>query len=82
MGNCGCEKSGLTACEFIGVIVSIIAGIAVAILFSLGLIPITLNLITIALIMSVVAIFILLGSLYTANVVKGYNGFYKCICKF
>ena len=82
MENCGCKKSGLTTCEFIGVILSLIAGVEVGILFSFGLIPITLNFITIAIIMSVIALAILLGSLFTANIIKGNNAFYKCTCRF
>jgi len=64
MENCGCKKSNLTACEFIGVILSLVAGVAVGILFAFGLIPIALNLITIALVFSVVVIAILIFSLF------------------
>ncbi|MBR2744242.1 MAG: hypothetical protein IKE01_02960 [Clostridia bacterium] len=82
MENCGCKKSNLTACEFIGVILSLVAGVAVGILFAFGFIPIALNFITIALVFSVVTIGILIFSLFTANVVKGNNAFYKCACKY
>ena len=82
MENCGCRKNGLTVCAFVGIILSLIAGVAVGILFSFGLIPITLNFITIALIMSVISLAVLIFSLYTANLAKGNNAFYRCICKF
>ncbi len=80
--DCKYKKEGITACEIIGIVISIIVAIAVGILFSAGLIPVALNLITISLIMSVVSLGILLFSLYTANIIRGYNGFYKCVCNF
>ena len=82
MDNCGCQKCGLSSYDFIGVLFGIIAGIGVGILFSLNLIPITLNFITIAIIMSVVSVAILLGTLFTANITKGSGSFYRCICKY
>ena len=82
MEDCKYTKSGLKTCEIIGIILGIIVGVAVGILFSAELIPITVNFIQIALVMSVVVLGILLVALFSANAMKGYNSFYKCICKF
>lgn len=82
MEGCFCKKDGITTCEMVGIILGIIVGIATGVLFSLGLIPVVINLIRIALVFSVVGLAVLLGILYVANIIKGYNGFYKSVCKF
>ena len=76
-----CRKNGLATEEIVGLILGIVAGIGVGILFALGLIPITINFIIIALIMSTITLAILLGVLFTANILRGCNSFYKCVCK-
>ena len=81
MNNCGCNKIGLTICEIVGIVLSIIAGVAAGIIFSLGLIPSIISFVIVALATSGVALLVLLGSLIAANNMKGYNGFNKCICK-
>lgn len=82
MENCGCSKNGFTACEVVGIILSIIAGVAVGILFSSALIPAIADFIIIALILSAITLVIGFGTLFSANTIKGCNAFYKCTCKF
>ena len=63
--NCNKCYNGINV--ILAVIISTIVGVAVGILFSFGLIPVTLNLIRIALIISVIAIGILLSTILSAN---------------
>ena len=77
-----CQKNGITICEVIGIFLAIIAGVAVGILFAAELIPAIASFIIIALVASAVSLLILVGSLFTANIIKGSNCFYRCICKF
>lgn len=82
MGDCGYKNNGVTSCIVVGIVLSIIAGVAVGLLFSAELIPAVLNFVTIALIASAVSMVILVFSLYASNSIRSYNGFYKCICTF
>ena len=77
-----CQKKGITICEVIGIFLAIIAGASIGVLFSTGLITVTIGFIIIALVASAIAILILLGVLFTANIIKGNNSFYRCVCKF
>ena len=61
--DCCNRKNCIASCEIIGLTVSTIIGIIVGYLFAVGLIPITINLITIALFMSVIGLAILIVSL-------------------
>lgn len=80
MGECGCKcKGGFGSC-LLGVILGVIAATAVGILFSFGLIPITLNFIIIALVTSVVSLGVLLGTLYAVKINNGYDCATKCVC--
>lgn len=80
MNECGCTKNYGSGCGILGAVISIIVGIAVGILFALGLIPFITVFIAIAIIFSVISLGILLVSLIGANVTKSYNAFDKCIC--
>ena len=80
MEECGYKKNCITGCNILVILISIIIGVIVGVLFSMGLITSTLNFIIIALIASAVSIATLVGSLFSANTVKGYNVFTKCIC--
>lgn len=72
-----CNKNNCIAnCEIIGFTVSTIVGIIIGYLFAVGLIPITINLITIALFMSVIGLAILVATLLFTNRIN-----YECICK-
>lgn len=76
--NCQEKCKGYCVIE---VIISIIIGIVVGVLFANGFIPITLNFIKIALVVSAIGMAILGGSLFAARVERGSNVFAKCICK-
>lgn len=78
MDNCSCNRTGLTICEIVGIILSVIAGVTAGILFSLGLIPLAENLIIVALIIAGLSLVILLGAIISG---KGYGGYSKCVCK-
>lgn len=82
MEYCEYKKNEKVTCQILGIIFGIIIGVATGILFSLDLIPLTLNFIIIALIMSVISLAIILGSLFTANITEECNAFNRCICKF
>lgn len=82
MCGCECGNNGLNNCIVIGIILALILGVTTGIVYFLGLIPIPLNFITIALIISVASIGILLGTLITANIIEGSNSFRKCVYKF
>ena len=82
MMECECGNVGLNNCIVIGIILALIIGVGAGIVYFLGLIPMTLNFIIVALILSVVALGILLGTLITANIIEGYNSFRKCVYKF
>lgn len=82
MEDCGCRNENINSYQIASIIISIGIGIAVGILFFLGLIPIVLNLIIIALITSVIALAIVLFSLFAANILRGINPFRKCTCSF
>lgn len=82
MMDCGCDKRGITNCEVIGIVLAIIVGIAAGIIYFQGIIPLPVNFILIGIILSVISLAILLGSLFSANVIEGCNGFKKCICKY
>ena len=82
MEDCECRKADIIVYVAIGIILGIVAGVTFGVLFANGLIPVTLNFIKIALIMSVVVLFILLASILGANIIRGYNSFYNCICKY
>lgn len=81
MGNCNIGKQCTAGCV-LEVIISIIIGVVVGILFANGLIPVTLNFIKIALVVSAIAMAMLGGSLFAANIIQDEkNAFKKCICK-
>lgn len=71
----------MTGCELIGLTVSTILGITVGYLFAVGLIPITINFIRIALVMSVIGLAIVIVSLLSASKISGCKEFYGCICQ-
>ncbi len=75
--NCNKCYNGINV--ILAVIISTIVGVAVGILFSFGLIPVTLNLIRIALIISVIAIGILLSTILSANFSRECKVI-RCIC--
>ena len=81
MDNCEYKKNNTTFFQIITIIISIIAGVAVGILFYLNLIPLPLNIVKIAIVMSVYILGFLLLSLFTNSLTD--NRIYtKCICKF
>ena len=81
MDNCEYKKNNTTAFQIVTIIISIIVGIAVGTLFYLGLIPLPLNIVKIAIVMSVYILGIILLSLFANNFTD--NKIYtKCICKF
>ena len=82
MEDCGCRNNEVNAYQIASIIISIVVGIAVGILFFLGLIPVVLNLIRIAITMSVIVIAIVLFCLFATNIIRGINPFRKCTCKF
>ena len=79
--DCCNRKNCIASCEIIGLTVSTIIGIIVGYLFAVGLIPITINLITIALFMSVIGLAILIVSLLSANRPGACNAFHECVCR-
>ena len=80
MTCCKPEKKYKGGC-LIEVIISIIVGVIFGILFSNGLIPVALNFIKIALILSAMGMVILGATLFAANFIKGRNEFRKCFCR-
>lgn len=81
MDNCEYKKNNTTFFQIITIIISIIAGVAVGILFYLNLIPLPLNIVKIAIVMSVYILGFLLLSLFTNSLTD--NRIYtKCISKF
>ena len=82
MPNCDCDRRSVSVCNVIAIVLGIIIGVVVGILFAAGLIPVIFNFVVIALIASAIGIFVLLTSLFTANLIKGNNSFYKCTCKY
>lgn len=80
MGDCECKQNSSFGCSIFSFIISIVIGVIFGVLFSLGLIPVTLNFIKIALVMSAIAMAILLVSLFASNYIRGCNGFDKCVC--
>ena len=65
--------------SIVGIFLSIIAGVAVGIIFSTGIIPAIINFIIVALAASGVSLLLLLGALIAANAIRCYNAFYKCV---
>ena len=82
MPICDCDRNGISVCNVIAIVLGIIAGVVVALLFAAELIPTIGAFVVIALIAAVIGIFVLLGSLFTANLIKGNNSFYKCTCRY
>lgn len=74
------EKCDSIGCNSVVAAISIVAGVVVAILFAMGLVPVTLNFIKIALVMSVVAMAIMFGALFMANLIKENRKIRYCIC--
>ena len=81
MDNCEYKKNNTIAFQIITIIISIFTGIAVGTLYYLGLIPLPLNIVKIAIIMSVYILGIILLSLFT-NILADNKIYTKCICKF
>ena len=79
--ECCHPRNCMTGCELIGLTVSTILGIAVGYLFAVGLIPVTINFIRIALVMSVIGLAILIVSLFSASKISACREFYGCICQ-
>ena len=80
--ECCDNRNDCEICKSTSVILGIIVGVAVGILFSVGLIPLIINFLNIALVASAVGIGILLVALVFANNIKGGNAFWECACKF
>lgn len=75
-----CNKNCNFLYGIIGIIIGIVAGVAVGIVYSLGLIPITINLIIIALAFSIVALGILLATLIVPCCSRECIKKEKCVC--
>lgn len=81
MRSCDCGKSGKDCCCIAAALFSFIISVIVGILYAIGLIPVAIIFILIALIVSVLSIVVLGGTLFSANLMERCNGFRKCLCK-
>ena len=81
MEECICMKNDCKTTCVLEVVLSILLGIIFGILFAIGVIPIVVNFIRIALVMSVLSMAILGGTLFASNLLKRCNVFEKCLCR-
>lgn len=81
MERCECDKKGLSICNFIALLLGIIAGIAVGVIVSSGVELLATRLLIIASITSIIGIGFVFFTLFVSNFIKGCNKFFSCTCK-